>query len=55
VLAVENAPMGIRSVKAAGITCLAVQTTLGERYLAGADVVFPDHRSLFDHIKKAIE
>lgn len=54
VLAVENAPMGVRSVKAAGITCIAVQTTLGKQHLAGADIVFPDHKSLFDHLKKVI-
>lgn len=41
-LAVENAPAGIRSAKAAGLTCLALTTTLRRRHLDQADFVFPD-------------
>ena len=36
-LVIENAPMGIRSAKSAGVTCYALETTLPRRYLAGAD------------------
>lgn len=36
---VENAPLGIQSAKNAGMFCVAVETTLGEEYLTGADVI----------------
>jgi len=36
-LVVENAPMGIRAAKAAGMRCLAVLSTLGPEDLDGAD------------------
>lgn len=47
---VENAPLGIRSAQAAGLTCLAVlgSSPLAESELseAGADVVVPDFQGL---------
>jgi beta-phosphoglucomutase len=47
-LAVENAPLGVRSAGAAGMGCVALQTTLPAEQLsaAGADQVFPDARAL---------
>jgi beta-phosphoglucomutase len=47
-LAVENAPLGIRSAKAAGMGCVGIETTLpAERLLAAAaDRVFPDAPAL---------
>jgi beta-phosphoglucomutase len=47
-LAVENAPLGIRSAKGAGMGCVALQTTLPAERLsaAGADRVFSDARAL---------
>lgn len=36
---VENAPLGIRSAKAAGMRCIAVATTLGVAHLKEADLV----------------
>lgn len=48
VLAVENAPMGVISAKRAGIDCFAIETTLDERFLTGADRVFRNHRDLYD-------
>lgn len=36
-LVIENAPMGIRSAKAAGMRCVAVLSTLGPEDLDGAD------------------
>jgi beta-phosphoglucomutase len=47
-LVVENAPIGIQSAKAAGMTCLALETSLPGQLLssAGADRVFPDIRAL---------
>ncbi len=45
-LAVENAPLGIRAAKRAGIDCFALETTLAASYLGEADEIFPDHQSL---------
>jgi beta-phosphoglucomutase len=47
-LVVENAPLGIRSAKAAGMGCVALETTLSAERLAeaGADRVFPEARAL---------
>jgi beta-phosphoglucomutase len=43
-LVVENAPLGIQSAKAAGMACVALETTLPAERLAAAaaDQVFPD-------------
>ena len=38
-LVVENAPLGIKSAKAAGIVCLALNTSLPSEYLKDADLV----------------
>jgi beta-phosphoglucomutase len=45
-LAVENAPLGIRSAKAAGMGCVALETTLPAMHLSAADRVFPDVQSM---------
>jgi beta-phosphoglucomutase len=37
---IENAPFGIRSAKAAGLTCLAIETSLPKVYLRQADYIF---------------
>jgi HAD superfamily hydrolase (TIGR01509 family) len=50
-LVIENAPFGIRSAKRAGLHCLALETSLPARYLKEADFIFPDYRSLRDHIE----
>lgn len=49
-LVVENAPLGIQSAKAAGMTCVALATTLPPPRLmaAGADRLFPDAEALRD-------
>lgn len=43
---VENAPLGIEAAKNAGMTCVAVATTLDRSYLTAADVVIDDLREL---------
>jgi beta-phosphoglucomutase-like phosphatase (HAD superfamily) len=45
---VENAPLGIRSARAAGMGCVALETTLGAEQLsaAGASRVFGEARAL---------
>ena len=47
-LVVENAPLGIGSAKNAGMTCVAVETTLGREYLQEADHIIHDIRELLD-------
>ncbi|MBW2063071.1 MAG: HAD family phosphatase [Deltaproteobacteria bacterium] len=46
VLVVENAPAGIASARAAGLTCLALATTLPPAELAEADLVLDNHAAL---------
>ncbi|MFA5005563.1 MAG: HAD family phosphatase [Candidatus Omnitrophota bacterium] len=38
-LVIENAPFGITSAKKAGMSCIAVSTSLPEAYLGSADIV----------------
>jgi beta-phosphoglucomutase len=38
-LVIENAPLGIESAKQAGAFCLAIETTLEEKYLKEADMI----------------
>ena len=45
-LVIENAPFGIRSAKAAGLRCLALETSLPRQYLKDADAVFSSFRDL---------
>ncbi|HOT45305.1 MAG TPA: HAD family phosphatase [Spirochaetota bacterium] len=52
-LIIENAPMGIRAARAAGIACVALETTLPRRYLSGADRIFGGHRELLEYLKSA--
>jgi beta-phosphoglucomutase len=44
---IENAPFGIRSAKAAGIKCLAIETSLPKKFLKEADGIFHS----FAHLK----
>ena len=45
-VAIENAPLGIQSAKAAGLRCLAITTSLPAEYLSDADMIFPSMMSL---------
>lgn len=47
-LVIENAPLGIRSAKAAGMTCIAIKTTLPESDLIGADLIINDLDAFID-------
>jgi beta-phosphoglucomutase len=49
-LVFENAPFGIRSAKAAGLHCLALETSLPASFLKGADAVFTS----FNEIKSKV-
>jgi beta-phosphoglucomutase len=45
-LVFENAPFGIRSAKAAGLSCIALATSLPASYLTGADAIFPSFKAI---------
>jgi len=42
----ENAPFGIRSAKAAGLCCLALETSLPSSYLKNADAIFSSFKEI---------
>jgi len=49
-IVIENAPLGIQSARAAGLRCLAVETSLTCERLTGADQCFPDITTLADFL-----
>ncbi len=49
---VENAPLGIRSGKAAGMKVIALTTTLNAHHLREADVVVANFTDLLQTLKK---
>ncbi len=49
---IENAPLGIRSAKNAGMKCIAITTTLPVAFLKEADVVVYDFQEVLDALKK---
>ncbi len=51
-IAVENAPAGIESAKNAGLSCIAITTTLPRKYLEDAHKVVQDHEELFKELKR---
>lgn len=50
-LVVENALLGIKSAKSAGIKVLALKTTLDTIHLKEADLVLENHKELLDYFK----
>ncbi|MFH1441262.1 MAG: HAD family phosphatase [Candidatus Omnitrophota bacterium] len=46
VIVIENAPFGIASAKAAGLRCIALETSLPRKYLKQADIVFGSFKEL---------
>jgi len=51
-IVIENAPLGIRSAKAAGMECVAVTTTLAPSFLKQADVVVRRFEQLLPVLKR---
>lgn len=43
---IENAPLGVKSAKAAGAYCIALTTTLGKEYLKEADEIVKNIKEL---------
>lgn len=50
-IVIENAPLGILSAKAAGLRCLALETSLPKSYLHKADQIFSSYADLNAKIK----
>ncbi len=50
---IENAPLGIRSAKSAGLFCVALETSLSASYLSEADIVVKDYRDLRGRVRFA--
>jgi beta-phosphoglucomutase len=50
-IVVENAPLGIKSAKSAGVFCIAICTTLKKDYLIGADIILNNHDELYSWFK----
>jgi len=50
-IVVENAPMGIKAAKAAGLFCIAISTTLSSEFLKEADVIMQDHNELAAYLQ----
>lgn len=49
---IENAPLGIRSAKQAGMYVIAIQTTLGREYLTEADQITDNMREVHTALEK---
>ena len=49
---VENAPAGIEAARRAGLTCLALTTTLTAADLSQANLVFDSHQELIDWFRQ---
>ena len=47
----ENAPFGIRSAKAAGLFCIALETSLPASYLKGADAIFSSFKAIESKVR----
>ena len=47
----ENAPFGIRSAKAAGLFCLALETSLSAAYLKNADAIFSSFKEIESKVR----
>jgi beta-phosphoglucomutase len=45
-IVIENAPLGIRSAKSAGLLCIAVPSYLGRESVKEADLIVDSHREL---------
>lgn len=51
VCVLENAPLGIRSAKAAGLRCLALETSLSKKFLTEADFIFHSYTDMMEKIE----
>ncbi|MCD4694332.1 HAD family phosphatase [bacterium] len=54
IIVIENAPLGIKSSKKAGIKTFALKTTLNKNHLKKADKIFQNHLELLKYLTKII-
>jgi beta-phosphoglucomutase len=50
---VENAPYGIKAANAAKMYCAAISTSLPEKYLHEAGIIFGSHKDFFSYLKNS--
>jgi hypothetical protein len=50
-LVIENAPLGIRSAKSAGLRCISVSSYLDQECLKEADLTVDNHAELWKYIQ----
>jgi beta-phosphoglucomutase len=53
-IVIENAPFGIKSAKAAGLRCIALETSLPRKYLKQADFVFSSFKAIKEKLSFAM-
>ncbi len=53
-IVIENAPLGIKSAKDAGLKVIALETTLDKKHLGEADIIFENHEGLFNYFSGLI-
>ena len=54
-IVVENAPLGIQGAKEAGMTVIAITSTLSKKYLEQADYVFNNFRDVETQLKSLLD
>ena len=54
-LVIENAPLGVRSARSAGLRCIAIATYLDRECLKEADVVIDTHAEIGKYINNEVE
>ena len=55
VMVVENAPYGVASAKAAGLYCVALETSLPKRFLKQADIILPSIKGLVKYLHRMLK
>jgi beta-phosphoglucomutase len=50
-IVIENAPLGIKSAKDAGLFVIGLETTLHKKDLCEADIILKNHEVLFEYLK----
>lgn len=51
-LVIENSPFGITAAKRAGLSCIAMETSLPRRYLKGAGMIIKSYDELLNKLNK---
>ena len=54
-IVIENAPLGIQAANAAGMFCIALETTLPREQLSKADVIYKNHSELLINFEQFLK